>query len=232
MRELYCELYTRMNDYISLHPEIQKQGLSLHIPMIGKCYTEQNEIRLMWIGRAINGWDDSDFFNLPLNDYLSKVEELKDDLTRFSWMKGYKFIRRSQFWRTCRLLHQKLNASATPADDWFEEIIWTNLYNVAPHNGGNPSKKLCEAQKQINGELLKKQIALFNPTHIVFVTDDDWFIDFAHLFPQMVSGSSVNGAIVRTGFIGKSKALVTKRPEYRFTDQKFTDAILAAFSNL
>lgn len=238
MEHLYCELYNQMNAFIDRHTQIKSRGLSLHIPMVGNRYADQQKVRLMWIGRAINGWDDSDFFTLPLNDYLSKVKALENDRTRFAWLNGYNY-RRSQFWRTCQLLHQKLAAPVWDADDWFEEIVWTNLYNVAPSKGGNPSGRLCKAQQQICGQLLQKQIALFKPTHIVFVTDGDWFFDFdqpktvnMRLFPEISATPTCDGVVVATGVIGKSKVVVTKRPEYRFTDDEFTDAIFETFSKL
>jgi len=206
--------------------------------MKGTRYNAQQRVRLMWIGRAINGWDDSSFFNLPIDDYLTKVKCLEESRTRFQWLKQYNY-RHSPFWRACKLLHQKLTLVEAPVEDWFEDIVWTNLYNVAPADGGNPSGRLCKAQQVINGQLLRKQIEAYSPTHIVFVTDSDWFFDFNRpepagtcLFPGVSAIPNTEDAVVASGTIGNGKVVVTKRPEYRFSDEVFTSSIIAAFQNI
>lgn len=235
VEQLYHELYVQMNAYMEKHPRYKEHGLSLHVPMKGSRYDALQPVRLMWIGRAINGWDDAAFFTLPIDDFSEKVKCLEQCHTRFDWLKSYNY-RHSPFWRTCKLLHQKLYRAENAVEDWYEDIIWTNLYNVAPANGGNPSGALCKAQQAINVQLLQQQITTFAPTHIVFVTDTDWFFDFAaagtHLFPDVVAIPDAVGAVVAAGTIDNSKVVVTKRPEYRFSDEAFTSSIIEAFQKI
>lgn len=238
MEQLYRELYAQMNLFIANDPRMRQRGLSLHVPMKGKRYDAQQKVRLMWIGRAINGWPDASFFNLQIDEYSEKVKHLEACCTRFGWLKEYNY-RHSQFWRTCKLLHQKLTSAESPVEDWFEDIVWTNLYNVSPADKGNPSGRLRKVQQDISRQLLKAQIAAFSPTHIVFVTDNDWFFDFnkpklsdSCLFPNISQIEKPEDAVVASGMIDNSKIVVTKRPEYRYSDVDFTDAIIRAFAVL
>ena len=132
---------------------------------------------------------------------------------------------------------EHLGIPDSKADNWHQSIAWANLYPVAPTVGGNPSSGLCKAQKRTAGMLLKTQIEHLRPTHIVFVTGADWFDDFnkpsdtdMRLFPDVrLSEYSGNPAIVGSGYIGTARVVVTKRPEYRFPDTKFSESIAAAF---
>ena len=101
-----------------------------------------------------------------------------------------------------------LQSSGARIDDWYEDIVWANLYTVAPAGGGNPNGSLCAAQRVICGKLLKKQIEILNPTHIVFVTDWNWFTKFNQptkystpLFPD-IEQEKDNPIIVGRGHIG------------------------------
>ena len=236
MEQLYRELFERIQAYMAKYPLRKEQGLALHVPMIGSRYSPQQPIRLMWIGRAINGWDDLDFFDLPIDEYLEKIKALENCRSRFVWIKSYKNFRHSAFWRTCSLVHQRLYATRFSVEDWYEDIIWTNLYNVAPAIGGNPSIKLCKAQKTISAQLLQQQIRKYAPTHIVFVTDADWFSDVfpPDLLPEVVAipNAKETDAVVAIGRIGNSKVVVTRRPEFRFSDEVFATSIIEAFHSI
>ena len=62
--EVLEELYSKMID--GLDDEIRKKGLAYFVGMAGKGYGEDLSVRLMLIGRAVNGWS---------NEILSKEEE-------------------------------------------------------------------------------------------------------------------------------------------------------------
>lgn len=237
MENLYRGLHTTIVQYMKQHPHADK--ISLHIPMVGGRYSHQ-PVRIMWVGRAVNGWE-SELFSMPLDMYLDSISLLSQRRDRFSWLhdKSVYNYRRSPFWRNCQLLHQQLHNLPIPAEDWHEDIVWTNLYWAAPAGSGNPCASLCAAQRDLCHQLLAKQITLLNPTHVVFVTGWDWFSDSCPVnalsdcaFTDVRRISTGDGVVVAAGTIGTSKVIVTNRPEFRISDKDFTAAVLNAFNTL
>ena len=237
MDRLYAELYNRIEQYKKTHN--RAGAISLHVPMVGRRYNDQ-PVRMMWIGRAVNGWK-PELFDQPPDVYLDSISQLRqhdDRFSRFINQQDFNF-RRSPFWRNCKLLHQQLHHLSLPAADWYEDVAWANLYWAAPADGGNPCTSLCAAQQDVCHQLLTAQIALLNPTHIVFITDWDWFRDSCPVsapsdcaFADVQRVSTDDGVVVAAGTIGTSKAIVTRRPEFRISDKDFTAAVLNAFNTL
>lgn len=235
MEQAYKELYIKMNHYLSEQNSQVHNRLSLHVPMVGNRYYSHQNVRLLWVGRAINGWDDTLYFDLPINEYIKKINSLFHDNSRFEWLNNYNH-KKSAFWRTSKLVCEKLHGTnLTP--DWYNDIAWTNLYSVAPADGGNPNASLCKAQQSICGQLLKAQIKLLQPTHIVFVTDWNWFSEInqilpsnEQIFPDIKPVISKNNPIAGQGTINESRVVIAKRPEFRFSDPAFADAIIQAFT--
>lgn len=66
-------------------------------------------------------------------------------------------------------------------DRWFETIVWSNIYKIAPKENGekgkpmNPDNRLCRAQIEICRDILEKEIDTYKPTHILFITGYDWW---------------------------------------------------------
>ena len=235
MRELYGALYDAitMPGHCWMRPGAKP--LAFQTPMVGNRYDGQRGCRLMWIGRALNGWKAYDF-GVGREIFVDCAIRQMRERDRFAWLSDqsndlYYNYRQSAFWRTCKLVHDMI----LPEDErWFEDIIWANLYPVAPSGKGNPSGKLCDAQRAASGELLKRQIEAFGPTHIVFVTDWDWFADFNSagtepLFPAVQPVATPGGPVVGSGRIGEGVAIVTRRPEYR-PERPFAQAVYEAFS--
>lgn len=235
MRELYGALYDEITKPGHRWMRPGAKELSFQTPMVGNRYDGQRACRLMWIGRALNGWE-ACRFGMGREAFADQAADEMRNRDRFVWLwrgdaaKKWPYnYRQSAFWRTCKFVHDRM----LPEDErWFEDIAWANLYPIAPAKSGNPSGKLCDAQRVLCGELLKKQMEALRPTHIVFVTDWDWFADFNSaggepLFPG-VRRNAIPGPIVGSGRIGEGVALITRRPEGR-PEQPFVEAICAAF---
>jgi hypothetical protein len=56
--------------------------------------------------------------------------------------------------------------------------VWSNLYAIAPKDGGNPDDAMQKVQRNTCRELLVEQIREYAPTHILFITGQDWFNTF------------------------------------------------------
>lgn len=146
-------------------------------------------------------------------------------------------INRSAFWRLIKLIVEKvapwenqykqLDPKLTEQNRkelkdkfmqrWFEQIVWTNLYPIAPKHSGNATEKIKTVQTDICGELLLEQIKFYKPTYIIFITDwDYWFGNFENFFPNVKKiGSSDKDNIVGYGDINGIKTVVTVRPDRR-----------------
>ena len=79
---------------------------------------------------------------------------------------GYN-TRKSAFWR----LIKEVAITYYP-DEWYSNIAWTNLYKIAPWNGGNPGSRLQNVQRTYCFELLRKEIELLSPKYVIMLTSD------------------------------------------------------------
>ncbi|HKV54710.1 MAG TPA: hypothetical protein VJN94_08695 [Candidatus Binataceae bacterium] len=81
---------------------------------------------------------------------------------------------RSAFWRGIKGILPRLAIGDVEGDSWPSHLVWTNLYKVAPAEGGNPSTPLCAAQFDCCVELLKSEIQFYRPKRVLFSTGLDW----------------------------------------------------------
>lgn len=166
---------------------------------------DSQKIRLMIVGRATNGTDK------PTPD--------------FSWVRSYfeeaHGMTRSQFWNTGKKFFSALTG-ITLEDDWYENIVWTNLFRIAPKSGGNPTKKLADNQKRLCIQAHKEDIETYQPTHILYMTGRNWMCDFQ---PELTH--SPMGIVESYGIIGDSIIVVLPHPQTKRQDVCVNDAIRA-----
>lgn len=249
MNELYCQLYT----------DAMKIKLSNFFPICGADYGRFGNVRLMVVGRAVNGWDefkagDRDAFMASAEQYIdgqgflwlgheNKNGVLDDELAAESYInahgeKVHYDLRTSPFWRTTKVITQRLYdwaESEIPAR-WYEHIVWSNLYAIAPKDGGNPDEMMKKAQSSTCRELLLEQIKLYAPTHILFVTGLDWFAEFwgnniLCEMTELTDQEKYGKYPVSCGTFESSKVVVTMRPEFRSPVDIIGGAV-AAFESL
>lgn len=186
-------------------------------------------VRLMVVGRCPNGWyelKENTREEFKLHAACSIIESgfhwlhdnghAVDTYIRQSDGKECTYnINRSAFWRSIKNIVQYLKPVTNVVPRWFEHIVWTNLYPIAPRDAGNAGKKMKLAQLKFCRDLLVQQVEHFIPTHILFITDwEEWFDAFSDLFPGVARiGNSVTDNVVGKGFYEHSKVVVTIRPD-------------------
>ncbi|WP_207659178.1 hypothetical protein [Anaerobacterium chartisolvens] len=205
---------------------------TLFYPLIGNLYGK-NPI-LMVVGRACNGWkygwtcDDIDVRNIAkkvisdANDGLEcPMQWLKD-----RWDGTYKDdynIHRSAFWRVSKEILK--GVSDCNDDNWESYLAWSNLLKISPFEGGNPNASEWDAQVKECILLLKAELEELKPKYVLMMTDISW----AEAFIKDLGGNSepINGnSIVRSLLLyGKSKIIITIRPEGVGT-QQFVNEVL------
>lgn len=97
---------------------------------------------------------------------------------------------------------------------WYENIVWSNLFKIAPASGGNPNKSLRKQQLEACKELLKAEINEFNPTHVLFLTNwDGWFDHFNDEYS--FDYNNKEDYVAGSGKYKNSKMVVAVRPEWK-----------------
>jgi hypothetical protein len=173
-----------------LDPDVT-QTASGFLAMIGGDYRQQ----LMVYGRAVNGWgnnpqllrslaDDvtaSRFAQVALADAgrengecpMLWVTELEGAATNEDGTPRYN-TNKSAFWRVVKATIGRLGIADILESNWPSSMVWSNLYKIAPDDGGNPSARLCNAQLRECIELFAAELSLYCPRRIVLATGLDW----------------------------------------------------------
>lgn len=200
---------------------------SRFFPMVGNSYDDAN-IRLMLVGRSPNGWTElneisaEEFAMAAAREMLSfGFEWLENNgtatkpYTDENGIEKVYNINKSSFFRCTRKIINRLIPERASWERWFENIIWTNLYTIAPLHRGNAEGKLQDVQIDISKKLLVQHIDFYKPTHIIFVTDWDWWFErFADDFPNVYKiGDSKNDNVIGCGKFKNSRVVVTVRPD-------------------
>lgn len=230
-RNLYTDLLSQEWKEKQVWEHIKEKEMSVAPHFVGKYYNDVN-IKLMIIGRCLNGWE-VEFPNCEtINDTLDSIlnqpsrfeDAVNENVIPYIDEQGNEkryYYSRSAFWR----LIKKLSITYNGEEDWNEKIVWSNLYKVSPRKGGNPSWRLIKGKIPTYIEIVKKEIETCNPTHIVFVTDLNFLNPYNK--PELRFGDALNikeikenfKYVVAKGEYNGAKIVVCKRPERRPTDE-------------
>jgi len=210
-------------------------------PCIAGDSYEDSPFRLMYVGRAVNGWESV--------WKKGTADELADQvfahgfklasITEEPIQNGYNF-NRSPFWQLCK----ELMKLAGEEHHWSDRILWSNLYKLSPYKTGNPDNKLIADTIEDCVRILQYEINLYRPKHAVFVTDAWWFdpsdtvnTSFAQKLGILVKHNTkdviVGKGIHHSDRADNVKIVVTKRPEgLNISREKHAEMIFNAFASL
>ena len=226
------------------YEEVSFEKLAHFVPMKGVKY-DSSEIKLMLVGRAVNGWFDADVkTKIEYGNYIERL--LINDNGKFDWVtdengvlynkneSGSKGDYRlsSPFWDYSKSIFKYLieknksdNYQEILSDTrWIDYIVWTNLYKIAPTHMDNPDEEMKKLQQEECINILKYEIERYKPTHILAFTGwNDWFCYFENLMTEhkvlgtnVARGKNKNSVYLEAlGKIGNIKVAVTCRPENR-----------------
>ncbi len=221
-----CKTEELLEEYMQLIEPISAKLLSGELTCLpaiaGKDYGSQDGFRLMYVGRCANGWNDFESSNAQ--EFIEKafVTAEEFDMSDIAVQKEGKYnFMKSAFWKLCRELCAEYYAE-TNIENWSDNILWSNLWKIAPADGGNITGADARLIVEQSVALLKKEIEIFKPTHIVFVTGG-WIkpgesktVSFMDIGDFSVDVNSKE-LILGTGKIKLDdtviKAVVTQRPE-------------------
>lgn len=221
---------------------LRDRKLTGFLAMSGNAYDRG----LMVVGRATNGWIKSGVTPRELvapnirDEHAREVQKkslTKDGSCPMLWiteswptkLQGDSYSTgRSAFWRTVRSVVNDLGIANVDNADWPSHLVWSNLYKLAPVEGGNPSEGLCEVQLPGCTELLGLELRIYRPSRVLFVTGENWARPF-------LSGAKLrdsSGAHVQKfGYLDDVRCVVAVRPE-RKPEAPWVDEVVETFGHM
>lgn len=142
-------------------------------PVIGRRF-ETSAPRVLLVGRATNAWE-------PGLD-ADEARTYSDVSKAGQFVEADAYARRSAFWRAARgtlaALGFDTDAAADHRNDWMQVLTWTNLFKVAPRQGGNPSQRVRDLIRDDCVELLGREVDALKPSVVLVFAGADWFEAF------------------------------------------------------
>ena len=212
----YTETFLELLDVVaSSHHAPEK--LSVFWPDCGARYTGA----LLVVGRAADTW----YRPVELAELRSESRRraVLDEKRRWSeedrlgdfvagWnTSGFKRSSRSGFWRTVCATAGRLGLGSGPES--LLSCCYTNLFKISGEKG-NPSVSFRSVEIASSIELLRKEVAVFNPHRVLVISGHDWFHQFAKglaLSERRLAGGYVSTVIED----GDRRWVVAERPDSR-----------------
>ena len=227
---------------------IRDRQLTACPAFVGSKYKE-SALRLMVVGRAVNGWEVNSDSCTSIEGTLNVILQQKDRFEDVVKEEGIPYIdpqtkenkvyfyKNSRFWR----LIQNVLAEAGEGEDFHQRIVWSNLYKVAPYVTGNPAWRLVKPNMQTYIDCLIEEIRTYKPTHILFITGMDYLNPWtkepqfgAQLGVGKINQTHFAGSQYESGVFENARIVVCGRPEGKSYESIRTMAkeILREFSKL
>jgi hypothetical protein len=116
----------------------------------------------------------------------------------------------SPFWSLIRWLVEDGNWQG----GWSGCLAWSNLFKVAPWDGGNPDAVLREAQFDAARALLHEEVRCLRPACVFVLAGIDWFEGFVEMPPEEHRRLTavVKKPRIGVGRIGNTPAILSPHP--------------------
>ena len=230
----------------------ERRKLSGFMAMAGSLYAGD----LMVVGRACNGWGAEDEMGFMPEELASDAaaerysHKVLDSVNRGSgdekcpmrWVTdkwgnttvGYN-TKTSAFWRVIRCVVERLGIADIERASWPSHLVWSNLYKIAPCQGGNPNDSLCDIQFPGCRELFTLELTTYTPSRLLLLTGTAWARDFLNDFGESLQDANGFSYVERCGTlaIGSKyhpvRYIVAAHPEGKREDQ-WVEEVCSAFN--
>lgn len=198
---------------------------------------------LMVVGRAVNGWSDG-WLPVDCKNYDARVSIANATLESVespcpmqwvseSWGKESDYnTKKSAFWRVMNTLTDKLKIADIESNKWPSSLIWSNLYKIAPEEGGNPSERLCDIQFDYCVRLLNQEFTQWNPKKVLVLTGINWAMPFLEKlgleFNKSISTEYVDGSC-NSNLYGRNLTLVVAKHPQGKNETALVHEVVAEF---
>ena len=206
----------------------------------GELYDEAS-VKIMYVGHAVNGWEEKSILgHSNLDDTLDAIMAQTGAFASFIKKEGYPYITQngnervyrhinSNFLRLIKeiLEYQGESDFPTTEDSWYKDsknwqkkFVWSNLYKIAPRNGGNPDNQIIKPYMNQYTEIIKAEIEMYKPDVVIFCPLKGAFVPWAKekSFKDILDAyedCDINNTIIGKGHLGSSKIIVCRRPDAR-----------------
>ena len=200
-------------------------------------------VKIMFVGHAVNGWEFETDNCINLEKTVETILKQNNGLATLVKKEGFLYKKKngtegyykhinSRFWRLIKKVLEQLEESDESnsikdekswyedAKSWNEKIVWTNLYNVAPRDGGNPEDKMIKPCMEQYVEMLRLQLEQYKPDVVIICPLKGYFIpwkrqkSFDEIFVKNNDlESRTSDTIIWSGKLGSTEAIVCKRPD-------------------
>ncbi len=242
---LYTKLFSLKSPF-DVEAGLKDNSLVCAPAAAGSMY-EQSPLRLMYVGRDLNGWGEAtgqtpeEIARYILTDGRKDAKDFIDGKNS-----DYIFHNHSKFWHLCRAVM----SLAGEGENWNSRVVWSNVYKVSPNV--SPVRTLPSFWDNdkiaeyffLCVDILKAEIDLFQPKHLLFITGASHFrpVDFGDsyepVFSVDVDPDKNTFDIIGKGYYTDStgrkvKVVLTTRPELRAgTMEENAGKIWEAFNSL
>lgn len=215
-------------------------------------YGRKSRGGLLVIGRAVNGWTQ----NWRVHELrqparrariLREIENSVSGKTSrdgcpMSWVadqwgatEDYNTAR-SAFWRSIRGVVSSLSVAPVDSPEWPSYLAWTNLYKVAPAEGGNPSDQLASVQHLPCRDLLFAEIEKSAAKNVLFLTGLNWAYAFLPPLHDVQFADDFNRQVALSGRLHKNNeapmhVVVASHPQGK-NETKWISEVVAAFRRI
>jgi hypothetical protein len=176
LKPLYQELINSVEEFKNSQDEESKNKiLEAFCIQWGNNYPEEDNSGLIFYGRAANGWGE-------YNTDVDRLFDLSNDKRIFAcerqmqWAydlegntQGYN-TNQSAFWRVIKSVSSNLNKD-------LHQVCWSNVCKIAPKDD-KPSDSLYYAELDACQAIMKEELRIFSPRHVVMLTGINWAKDF------------------------------------------------------
>lgn len=217
---------------------IRDEKLTFSPAFKGELY-DKASVKIMYVGHAVNGWEvnveDCTSLESTVECFISQKDGLKTlvdkpegyEYTLNGRKRCYKHIN-SHFLRLIKGILEELGESDGPISEdswyrdskkWNEKIVWTNLYNVAPREGGNPHDQMIKPSMEQYVEMFRLQIEEYKPNIVIVCPLSGYFVPCEKSFDEVLDDyhewEEDNRVIIASGKLGNSEVILCRRPDRR-----------------
>ncbi len=206
-------------------------------PAFEGLYYKEAKTKIMFVGRALNGWEEPYNDCSTLENTVDSILNQKDALDTFVNPEGYPgdkkryYHKNQKFFRFIKHILEQIGESDTPLEEtwykdskyWNQKFVWANLYCIAPRHpnpgeNSNPQDLMIKPSIETYVQLMKLYIEFYEPDVVIFITDvPGWFVKWKRKksFKDMLDEykECQNSFIAAKGKLGKSKIIVCRRPD-------------------
>jgi hypothetical protein len=221
--------------------QVTTETVTGFLPMVGREYSGQ----IMVVGGWTKGIAPTQLGNDVLcldyarSVYQSVTESMLGECP-MSWVtacwgatKKYN-TRRSAFWRVIRAVVGRLDIANVDDDQnpWPSHLVWSNLYKIAPVEGGNPDGNLQQAQFKGCVKLLQWELKNYQPRRLLFLTGRAWADPFLREAWQDRALPEGQSFVEATGHVKcgphAATCVVAKHPQGK-NETDWVNEVVAAF---